>query len=97
MTSGILQTMAGLFVRNESLATALAAPRVHTKLSRLVWLEHPADTVETLAALEDRFRKVEVRKQHSYAMGCVQAIQFLSDGRMLGAADPRRDGTAAGL
>jgi gamma-glutamyltranspeptidase len=30
-------------------------------------------------------------------MGAVQAIQFTPEGHFIGAADPRRDGTAAGI
>jgi gamma-glutamyltranspeptidase/glutathione hydrolase len=94
MTSAILQTISGVIDRRLSVAEAVAEARIHVKLSRKVWLEKPADTQLLCSRLEQRFRVLEVRKQHSYAMGAVQAIQFHADGSLAGAADPRREGTA---
>jgi gamma-glutamyltranspeptidase/glutathione hydrolase len=94
MTSAILQTISGVIDRRLSVAEAVADARIHVKLSRKVWLEKPADTQLLCSRLEQRFRVLEVRKQHSYAMGAVQAIQFHADGSLAGAADPRREGTA---
>ena len=78
------------------LAEALDAPRVHARLGGSVWLERPAATAEVRAALADRYHTVEVRARRSYQMGAVQALELRTDGGMVGAADPRRDGTACG-
>jgi gamma-glutamyltranspeptidase/glutathione hydrolase len=47
--------------------------------------------------LRERLREPILKSRHNFAMGSVLAIHFLSDGRVTGAADPRRDGSAAAL
>jgi gamma-glutamyltranspeptidase len=49
------------------------------------------------AKLRERFREPVLKSHHHHAMGSVQALHFLSNGRVAAAADPRRDGTAATL
>ena len=46
---------------------------------------------------DNRGFKAEPRGEHDYRMGAVQAIRLHQDGRLEGAADPRRDGSAEGL
>ncbi|MCA9730298.1 MAG: gamma-glutamyltransferase, partial [Candidatus Eisenbacteria bacterium] len=48
------------------------------------------------ALLSDRFRPISRKARRSYAMGAVQAIAATPDG-WVGAADPRREGTAGGF
>jgi gamma-glutamyltranspeptidase/glutathione hydrolase len=50
-----------------------------------------------LENLGARCRKPIVKSRHHYAMGSVQALEFIGDGQVRGAADPRRDGTAGVL
>jgi len=94
ITSSILQTIGGFVERDMSLVEAVDAPRIHVKQSRNVWLEQSCQTEALLPMLSRRFRSVELGPRHSYAMGCVQAIQVNSDGQAVGVADPRREGTA---
>lgn len=96
ITSSVLQVLCGVIDRGMTLEAAVGAPRVHALLSRAAWVEAPAAEEALLEALSRRFRKIKVRPRHSYKMGAVQAVQF-TEGGMIGAADPRRDGTAAGL
>lgn len=97
ITSGILQSLAGVFLRGLSLIDAVAAPRFHVKQSRNCWIETSPQTDAIADDLKQRFRRIEFRKAHSFAMGCVQAVQVTRDGRQIGVADPRREGTAASI
>lgn len=95
--SAILHVISGVIDREMSLAEAVACPRVHALLSRNVLVERSAINDSLRLRLEKRFRKVETKAPDSYSMGAVQAIQFREDGTLIGAADPRRDGTAVAL
>jgi gamma-glutamyltranspeptidase / glutathione hydrolase len=95
ITSSILQVISNVLDRGQDVADAVAAPRAHALLSGKVWIEQPAASQQLLPRLERRFSEVRIRSPHDYAMGCVQALQWLPDGTVLGAADPRRDGVAA--
>lgn len=95
ITSAILQVISGVIDRGLPLAQAVGAPRVHAALSRRVHLEKSAATESLLGRLGKRFRAVQIRSARSFFMGAVQAIQRNEDGEFAGAADPRRDGTAA--
>lgn len=97
ITSAILQVISGAIDSGMSLEQAVGSARVHALPGRKVNIERPAATKPLLKRLEKRFRKVNVRPPHSYFMGAVQAIEFGSDGTLIGVADPRRNGTAAGL
>jgi gamma-glutamyltranspeptidase/glutathione hydrolase len=95
ITSAILQSLCGVYLRGKSLVEAIAAPRFHVKQSRNAWLERTPETEAILDVLTPRFRHIELRKAHSFAMGCVQAVQVAGNRCALGVADPRREGTAA--
>jgi gamma-glutamyltranspeptidase/glutathione hydrolase len=97
ITSAILQVISGVIDRGMSLEEAVSLPRVHGLRSRKVHIERPAATEPLLRRLEKRFRNVTIRAPYSYSMGGLQAIQFRKDRTLVGVADPRRDGTAAGL
>jgi len=60
-------------------------------------IEKAAATSGLQEGLARRFSKVQVRARQSYFMGAVQAIRFEAKDRFTGAADPRRDGDAAGI
>jgi len=97
ITSAILHVITGVIDRGMSLEEAVSLPRIHASLRRKVHIERPAVAEPLLRQLEKRFREIMIRAPHSYSMGGVQAIQFGSDRTFVGVADPRRDGTAAGL
>jgi gamma-glutamyltranspeptidase/glutathione hydrolase len=80
-----------------TLEAAVNLPRIHGLLSHKVRIERPAASEAFVARLQQRFRKVAVKAANSYSMGALQAIQFGKDGTFIGMADPRRDGTAAGI
>jgi len=97
IVSSMLHVVTGVLDRRLELGDALAGPRVHARLSGRVWVERPAATAELSRELAQRFVAVDIRPRHSYDMGAVQAIEIQADGSMVGAADPRRDGTALAL
>ncbi|HUV65139.1 MAG TPA: gamma-glutamyltransferase [Sedimentisphaerales bacterium] len=97
ITSAILHVISGVLDRGVSLDEAVDLPRIHGLLSPKVHIEKPAATETLLKRLEKRFREVKIRAHHSYFMGCVQAIYVGDDKTLLGVADPRRDGAAAGF
>jgi gamma-glutamyltranspeptidase/glutathione hydrolase len=97
ITSAILHVISGVIDRGISLEEAVSLPRVHGLRSRKVHIEQPAAAEPLLKRLEKRFRNVTIRAPYSYSMGGLQAIQFRKDQTLVGVADPRRDGTAAGL
>jgi gamma-glutamyltranspeptidase/glutathione hydrolase len=95
ITSAILQVISGVLDRGLPLAQAVGAPRVHATLSRRVHVERSAATEALLGRLKKRFRAVQIRSARSFFMGAVQAVQLGENGNFVGAADPRREGTAA--
>lgn len=97
ITSAILQVATGVIDQRLDIAAAVAAPRVHGLTSGKVWVEAPACSEQLLKNLEARGFRPIVKSRHSYSMGAVQALHFLPEGEVRGAADPRRDGTAETL
>ena len=97
IVSAIVQTISGIIDRRLDLAAALDAPRVHGMRLRKVWIEQPAASPALLARLRARGRTPIVKPPLGYAMGAVQALQFLPDATVTGAADPRRDGSVGVL
>ncbi|KKL51967.1 hypothetical protein LCGC14_2290210, partial [marine sediment metagenome] len=96
IVSSVLQVVAGVFQQGLSCADALDAPRVHAQSPRTLHIERPAATEPLLRRLRARFPRQRMRARHSYFMGAVQAIHRLEAG-WVGAADPRRGGTVAGV
>jgi len=95
--SSILQVVSHVIDGNGEIADAVAAPRIHGLSSGKVWIERSASSNALIAKLRERFGKPVLKSRHSFAMGSVQALHFLSSGAVSGAADPRRDGTAIAL
>jgi len=93
--SALLQVISLVLDRGLDIVAAVAAPRLHALVSRAAWIEQPAASATLLARLEPRFSPVLIKPRHHYALAAVQALQFTRTGDVLGAADPRRDGTAA--
>jgi gamma-glutamyltranspeptidase / glutathione hydrolase len=92
--SAIVQVISAVIDRGLGIAEAVAAPRVHALLSKDVWIENPACSEKLLKKLEGRFLNIKSMPAHSYRLGSVQGLQWLQDGNVQAAADPRRDGTA---
>jgi gamma-glutamyltranspeptidase / glutathione hydrolase len=94
IVSSTLDVLSAVHHRGMPLARAVAQPRVHPRLSRRTWVEAdvPADA---LPALSRAGFEVERRAARSFGMGAVQAIEWHGPD-MIGAADPRREGTARG-
>lgn len=97
ITSALLQVISSVVDRGLTVVAAVAAPRVHALLSRKVWIEKPAARPELVDTLRKHFGTVQLLPARSYKLGAVQAQQWLPDGTLLGAADPRRDGVAGTL
>jgi gamma-glutamyltranspeptidase/glutathione hydrolase len=95
--SSILQVISGVIDGKLPLAEAISRARVHVTLSGNAHIEKAAATSGLQEALARRFGKVQIRAKQSYFMGAVQAIRFEPKSRFTGAADPRRDGDAAGI
>jgi gamma-glutamyltranspeptidase/glutathione hydrolase len=93
ITPSIVQVL--LRLENHSLAEAVDAPRLHCSLDGVVSLEASRMRDDIPRALERQGFTVKVRDPYSFYLGCVQAVQR-SRKELLGAADPRRDGSAGG-
>lgn len=97
--SRIISTVAEILVNvidyKKDIQSAIDAPRVHSRNSQTVQIE--ADTsLNVRKTLESKGHKLQVLKKHDLFFGGAQGIMYLPDGRMHGAADPRRDGIALG-
>ena len=89
----ILQVL--LRLRNSSPLAAVAAPRIHCSLEGVVSAEASRIPTDVLDALGRAGFELNRREPYSFYMGCVQMV--IADGeRLVGVADPRRDGAAAG-
>jgi len=95
--SSILQVVSGVLDHGLDVCEAVAVPRIHGLRGRKVWIERPAASEPLLSELRRRGREPIVKSAFNFAMGAVQALQFCADGSTRGAADPRRDGTAAAI
>lgn len=97
IVSALLQVISGVIDRGLAIAEAISAPRVHGLAGRKVWMERPAASEALLARLRSRGREPIIKSRLNFAMGSVQALQFLPDASVRGAADPRRDGSVGVL
>ncbi len=89
----VLQVMIRL--RKLSPLAAVEAPRIHCSLDGEVSLEAPRMSSQIPVALTQAGFGVDRREAYSFYMGCVQAVLRQGDS-LVGVADPRRDGAAAG-
>ncbi len=92
IVSSTLQTIINVLEFGHSIRDAVSSPRIHTQ-DNLVEMESriPKSTIE---GLQKMGHHLKVRKPSEMYFGGVQAA--LVDGGFDGAADPRRDGIAAG-
>ena len=94
IASTIAQVLARL--EHQSLLDAITAPRLHAGVTGEVRLEATRIRDDVPPFLEKHGFTTEALEPFSFALGCVQAVQ--RDGeRIIGAADPRRDGAAVGV
>lgn len=97
--SRIISTVAEIIVNvidfKQDLQTAINSPRIHCRNSKTVQIE-AGTPVNVRKQLESKGHKLEVLKKLDLFFGGAQGIMYLPDGRMHGAADPRRDGIALG-
>ena len=89
----ILQVM--LRLRESLPLAAVAAPRIHCSLEGVVSAEASRIPTDVLDALDSAGFELNRREPYSFYMGCVQMVMADGD-RLVGVADPRRDGAAAG-
>ena len=89
----ILQVL--LRLARSSPLEAVAAPRLHCSLDGVVSAEAPRMATDVLDALEGAGFELNRRDPYSFYMGCIQMVMNV-DGRLIGVADPRRDGAASG-
>ena len=91
----ILQVL--LRLRHSSPFAAVEAPRLHCSLDGKVSLEASRIRDDVPARLRRHGFEVVPREAYSFYMGCVQMVlRDHRSGELIGVADPRRDGSAAG-
>jgi gamma-glutamyltranspeptidase/glutathione hydrolase len=91
--SAVMQVILNVVERGQSLEEAIAAVRLHHQWQPdelYVDREPPPELVESL-------RQAGCTLSPKRTSSTVQAIQFLPDGTMIGASDPRRGGRPVGL
>ena len=95
----IITTMVNIVINvvdfKEELQPAILEPRFHNGNTAQTAVESriPADVVKEL---ESRGHKISVKGAFDLYFGGAQGVMLRSDGRLLGGADPRRDGIAVG-
>ncbi len=93
IASSVVQVIANVICRGESLQAALHAPRFHPVLSGKVWAEKQVPE-PSMARLATHCGPVRKLSRYSYKLGAVQAIAWDANGVPSGHADPRRDGAS---
>jgi gamma-glutamyltranspeptidase/glutathione hydrolase len=94
ITSSILQVL--LRLRRQAPLDAVSAPRMHCGIRGEVSLEAARMRDDIPRALQRHGFTIRPRDPYSFYLGCVQLVT--SEHRLLvGVADPRRDGSAAGV
>jgi gamma-glutamyltranspeptidase/glutathione hydrolase len=93
ITSTILQVLVRLGW--QSPFDAVAAPRMHCSFDGKVSIEAAYMRDDIPELLKERGFTIDVRQPMSFYLGCVQMVLH-ERGEFIGAADPRRDGSAAG-
>lgn len=96
ISSSILQVLSNVLDRHLSLPEAVDAPRTHATIAGKALVERRIATTRFISRLSRHFGRIDIKAPRSYSMGGVQAIARNRDGKWVGAADPRREGTADG-
>jgi gamma-glutamyltranspeptidase/glutathione hydrolase len=96
--SSVAQVLSHIVDGSRPLDVAVGAPRLHCSVGGKVSLEAGRMPPQVIEHLAETGYRIDERSDWSFYLGCVQATLRRSDGRgFQAAADPRRDGTAAGL
>ena len=95
LVSAMVRTLDAVCLRGASLPEAVRAPRCHALLTHGVWIERPLLRQIDRDRVVREYGPITPLARLAYRAGAVQALQRLSDGRIIGAADPRRDGAVA--
>lgn len=91
--SAVAQTIINRIDYNLNLKESVAQPRIHKQWQPpSLFLEQHGFSNKTIRSLETKGQQV---KESSYLIGNVSAIGVGSNGKLVGVADPRRDGKAA--
>jgi gamma-glutamyltranspeptidase/glutathione hydrolase len=93
IVSSILQVL--LRLKRQSAPDAVAAPRLHCSLEVKVSLEASRMRDDIPRLLQNQGFEIDERDPYSFYLGCVQLVMREGD-EFVGAADPRRDGSAGG-
>ncbi len=94
IASSILQVLIRL--HHQSPLDAVTAPRFHCSIAGKVSLEYSRIRTDISGALEKRGFTLVRKEPFSFYLGSVQLV-MKSGKRIIGVADPRRDGSAGGL
>ena len=95
ITPAILQVL--LRLRHSTPFAAVEAPRIHCSLDGKVSLEAARIRNDVPGVLRKHGFEVVPREPYSFYLGCVQmVVRDHRSGELIGIADPRRDGAAAG-
>ncbi len=97
--SRIISTVAEIIINvidfKMDLQQAINADRVHNRNEKVTSIEGSV-TPEIIKKLEERGHKINKLKKLDLYFGGAQGVMLRSDGKIQGAADPRRDGIAVG-
>jgi gamma-glutamyltranspeptidase/glutathione hydrolase len=93
IASTIVQVL--LRLSRQSPFDAVAAPRLHCSYDGKVSLEASCMRDDIPDMLRRRGFIIDIREPMSFYLGCVQMV-LCEKGELIGVADPRRDGSAAG-
>ncbi len=94
IVSAIIQVL--LRMKKESPFDAVDAPRMHCSIDGKVSLEATRMRSDIPKTLSKFGFEVDRRDPYSFYLGCVQLVLNGKRGRLIGVADPRRDGAAGG-
>ncbi len=94
--SSVVQVISKLIDHGMTLEEAVNSPRMGDNEQDLLIYESRIDP-QTIAALEKMGHKTHRFDHWHRIMGAVNGIVMAEDGTIIGAADPRRDGLAAGI
>ena len=95
--SSVAQVILNVIDGAMALDEAIAAPRLHCSVGGKLSLEADRFDADVVDRLADAGYRIDRREPYAFYLGCVQAVAAEREGHgFVGAADPRRDGTAAG-
>jgi gamma-glutamyltranspeptidase/glutathione hydrolase len=96
IASVVMQVVIRL-LHGEAPFEAVDAPRLHCSTTGKVSLELSRMRDDIPELLEKRGFTIDERDPYSFYLGCVQMVVRERGGKLVGVADPRRDGSATGV